>query len=117
MTEIIPKGWGSELIFADTEDYCGKLLRFDRCGNKCSMHFHINKHETWYVQQGSFIVNYIDPLTSERKSRLLVSGDVWVNEPGHPHQLVAVLDNSVVFEASTYDDPLDNYRVEPGDSQ
>ena len=48
------KGWGHELIWANTESYCGKLLVFKEKGNKFSMHFHREKDETWFVQDGEF---------------------------------------------------------------
>jgi len=47
MVELVKKGWGKEIIFASTPEYCGKLLVFDKAGAKCSMHFHLDKHETW----------------------------------------------------------------------
>jgi quercetin dioxygenase-like cupin family protein len=46
----------------------------------------------------------------------LVAGDTWHNPAGMPHQLVCA-DAGTVVEASTHDDPNDNYRVAPGDSQ
>ena len=55
---IVKKGWGSELIFATTEQYCGKLLNFEE-GKQFSMHFHKDKDETWYVLSGKFLIEYI----------------------------------------------------------
>lgn len=116
-TGTVEKGWGREIIFASTPKYCGKLLVFDKAGSKCSMHYHVDKDETWYVQQGSFQVNYINTFAGTRGSRILTQGSTWVNHPGSPHQLEALEDNSVIFEVSTEDKCEDNFRVEPGDSQ
>ena len=44
--EIVKKGWGSEIIFANNEKYCGKVLHFKK-GAKFSMHFHKEKEETY----------------------------------------------------------------------
>jgi quercetin dioxygenase-like cupin family protein len=115
--ETINKGWGKEVVFARHPDYCGKLLCFDKSGNKGSMHFHALKDETWYVQQGSFIVRYIQTDTASVKEAILNTGDVWHNRPFSPHQLEALEDDSIIFEASTHDDADDSYRVFPGDSQ
>ena len=115
--ETVEKGWGREIIFADTPAYCGKLLIFDKAGSKSSMHFHLNKHETWYVQKGLFQVNWINHINASHESDLLKEGDVWVNEQGCPHQLQAMEDNCIIFEVSTEDEPADNFRVMPGDSQ
>lgn len=117
MTNVVKKGWGREIIFADNENYCGKLMIFDKVGNKSSMHFHINKHETWYVQKGLFKVNWIDHNDASLETYVIKEGDVWINEQGSPHQLEAMEDDSIIFEVSTRDDPRDNYRVMPGDSQ
>jgi hypothetical protein len=75
------------------------------------------KHETWYVQQGSFIVRYIDTNNAEILAQTLKTGDIWTNVQGKPHQLEALEDNSIIFEASTADYCTDSYRVFPGDSQ
>ena len=48
--EIVEKGWGKEIIFVNNDDYCGKLLCFEK-GKKFSMHYHILKRETWYVSK------------------------------------------------------------------
>lgn len=114
---IVTKGWGRELIFADQESYCGKLLIFDNEGAKLSMHFHAIKDETWYVQQGSFIVRWIETKNASIHETVISKGDIWRNEPLVPHQLIALQDDSIIFETSTKDDPKDSYRVMPGDSQ
>jgi mannose-6-phosphate isomerase-like protein (cupin superfamily) len=115
--QIVEKGWGREIIFVNNEKYCGKLLCFDKAGSKGSMHFHGKKTETWYVQQGSFIVYYINTANANKCSSVLNQGDTWTNEVFEPHQLEALEDDSIVFEVSTHDDPHDSYRVEKGDSQ
>lgn len=111
----IPKGWGEEVVWANTNTYCGKFLNFKE-GAKFSMHFHKNKDETWYIVSGKFMLTYIHTPTAERKQLELNVGDSWRNEPLEPHQLHC-LESGTVFEVSTHDDPNDNYRILPGDSQ
>lgn len=113
--DIVRKGWGSEVIFANTREYCGKLLRF-RAGGKGSMHFHILKDETWYVASGKLILRWIDTDTGTTLSETLSSGDVVRHARGQPHQVEAVED-SVIFEVSTTHHDSDSYRVAAGDSQ
>ena len=113
----IEKGWGHELIWAEGPGYTGKVLHFDRVGSKFSMHYHLEKHETWLVTKGSFVLVTIDTVKATRQERALNEGDVWENTPGLPHQLMARSSGAEVVEISTPDDPLDNYRIEPGDSQ
>lgn len=117
MVEIIEKGWGREIIFASNKDYCGKLMIYDKANSKSSMHYHMVKHETWYVQKGLFKVTCIDTSNASQSDRILTEGDTWVNPPGFPHQLEALEENSIIFEVSTEDNVDDNYRVFPGDSQ
>ena len=50
---------GEELVIVNNELYCGKILIFKK-GCKFSMHFHMIKDETWYVEEGKFIYRYID---------------------------------------------------------
>ena len=113
----VEKGWGREVIFADTEHYCGKLMIFDRAGQKGSMHFHLKKDESWYIAKGSFMVNYINTIDASMNHILLMEGDTWRNCVGEPHQLESLEDNSILYEVSTHDDPKDSLRVLPGSSQ
>ena len=80
------------------------------------MHFHIKKHETWYINSGKFLFRYIDTNTADINERELNVGDVIVITPGQPHQLIA-LEEGDVFEASTKHYDNDSYRVFKGDSQ
>ena len=70
----VPKGWGEELIIENNEMYCGKLLIF-KAGCKFSMHYHMIKDETWYVDKGIFIYRWIDTETAEVHEQHLKVGD------------------------------------------
>lgn len=111
--EIENKGWGKEIIFVNNDEYCGKILCFNK-NTKFSMHYHLQKKETWYVSKGSFILNWIDTTNGITYSEYLNIGDIITNERGEPHQLFA-LEDSEVFEVSTkhYDD--DSFRIYKGD--
>ena len=111
----IPKGWGHEVIFENNELYCGKLLVFKK-GCSFSMHYHMIKDETWYVNEGTFIYRWIDTETAEVNEQVLTKGDTVRQYPGQPHQLEALTDG-VVFEVSTEHYDSDSYRVWKGDSQ
>lgn len=110
--EVVPKGWGKEIIFVNNDEYCGKLLCFEK-GKKFSMHFHVKKKETWYVSKGKFILIWIETANGITHTEYLSVGDVITNERGEPHQLIA-LEDSEVFEVSTkhYDD--DSFRIWKG---
>ena len=117
LSGAVEKGWGYELIWATTDDYCGKIMFFNKEDMKTSLHFHKEKDETWFVNSGKFKVRYIDTKDSMLYEKELNEGDVWHNPPLMPHQLVALADESSITEVSTADSVEDNYRIGPGDSQ
>jgi len=109
----VPKGWGEELIIENNEMYCGKLLIFKK-GCRFSMHYHLIKDETWYVDKGEFIYRWIDTESAETIEQKLKPGDVVRQRVGQPHQLIALTDGTV-FEVSTEHFDEDSYRVVKGD--
>jgi len=111
----IPKGWGEELIIENNEMYCGKLLIF-RKGCKFSMHYHMIKDETWYVNEGEFVYKWIDTFDANIQEEKLTKGDIVRQKPGQPHQLIALTDG-IIFEVSTTHIDSDSYRIFKGDSQ
>ena len=111
----VPKGWGEEIIIENNELYCGKILIFKE-GCKFSIHYHMNKDETWWVEYGEFIYRWIDTETAEMNEVKLEEGDVVRQRPGQPHQLEAI-SNGRIFEVSTHHEDSDSYRVIKGDTQ
>jgi len=90
----VQKLWGYELWIHNDEEYCGKLLVFVKKMANFSMHYHLKKKETWYIQQGSFQFNWIDVENGLHDSRILNEGDSVLIERGQPHQLVSLEENS-----------------------
>jgi quercetin dioxygenase-like cupin family protein len=109
---IVEKGWGKEIIFANNDEYCGKLLCFNQ-GKKFSMHYHLLKKETWYVSKGKFLLIWIDTTNGVKYTEYLNVGDVITNERGEPHQLIA-LEEGEIFEVSTKHFDTDSYRIVKG---
>lgn len=94
----IPKPWGSELWFAHTDRYAGKILRL-RAGCRLSVQFHKEKDETSYVLSGRVIVSQGDS-AGTMVVRELGPGDSWRTSPLVVHTLEAVEDAEIV-EVST----------------
>jgi mannose-6-phosphate isomerase-like protein (cupin superfamily) len=107
----VEKLWGHELWIHNDSQYCGKLLVFPKESNNFSMHYHMIKNETWYVQEGKFQYDWIDTQTAKLHRTILNVGDVVYVEKGKPHQLTALMDNSIVFEVSTEHFDNDSYRI------
>lgn len=110
------KGWGREIIFANTAQYAGKVLAFI-AGGRMSLHFHVEKREHWYVLEGSFALEFRDTKTGKTDTVELLPGDCWFNPQGFPHRLTAGNRGGKILEVSTRDIASDNYRISPGDSQ
>jgi mannose-6-phosphate isomerase-like protein (cupin superfamily) len=109
--KIVTKNWGYEMWIHNDEEYCGKLLVFNKEGDKFSMHYHLKKRETWFVQSGSFIFKWIDTENGLIQSKELISGESVCIERGLPHQLIALENNSTIFEVSTQHFDEDSYRI------
>ena len=114
--DIYEKAWGYELWIVNDEEYCGKLLVFEK-GKKFSMHYHLIKKESWYVAEGEFEYGWINTETASHESTVLRQGDVVDLERGQPHQLRALTQGATIFEVSTKHFEEDSYRVLPGSSQ
>ena len=107
----VEKKWGYELWIHNDTDYCGKLLVFNQSGNKFSMHYHMIKDETWYVQKGAFQFDWIDTENGERCITQIQEGDVIEIKKGLPHQLTALTEGATIFEVSTQHFDDDSYRI------
>ena len=122
----VPKGWGKEVHIVNNmvlpgqtfpTGYSGKLLSYTKEGAISSMHYHMIKHETFYVLAGSFVLNYYGLGLADSYSKMLFPGDIVVIPPGNPHQIICREFNSVIIEFATTDYSFDNYRIIKGDSQ
>lgn len=107
----VEKRWGYELWIHNDEEYCGKLLVFTKAENGFSLHYHVKKKETWYVQKGEFVFNWIDTEKGKESHYLLKEGDTVLIERGQPHQLIPLEDDSIIFEVSTEHFEEDSYRI------
>lgn len=113
----VDKGWGFEIVFANNDKYCGKLLVFERAGAKTSLVFHKEKRKSWFVNSGKFKVKYIDVSTGEFKEAILEEGKTADFAELGPHQIESLAPNSMIFEVGTADYVEDRFRLAPGDSQ
>ncbi len=113
----VKKGWGFEIVWANNEKYCGKLLVFEKAGAKTSLVFHKEKAKSWFVNAGKFKIRFIDVATGEPKEAILDEGKTVDFGPLGPHQVEALVDGSIIFEVGTADYVEDRFRLAPGDTQ
>ncbi len=114
-TEIHPKGWGKEEWIINCSDYCMKFLDF-KAGTEGSMHFHVKKHETWYIAYGKLMLSTINTENAQKNQVILSAGDVVDIPRLNPHKVQALEDTRII-EVSTEHFEEDSYRVLPGTSQ
>lgn len=137
---FIPKGWGHEVIVANSEKYCGKIL-FIAKGRKFSLHYHPVKEEHFYVISGKAILQEgisekadTDPdsffqypipdvlirgipsgiVPIALKESELNPGDIVWMRPNTLHRIIALQD-TYIAEFSTQHFEEDSIRVEKGD--
>ena len=113
----VDKGWGYEIVWANNDKYCGKLLIFERAGAKTSLVFHKEKVKSWFVNAGKFKVKFIDISTGEMKEAVLEEGQTADFGQLGPHQIESLVPNSMIFEVGTGDYVEDRFRLAPGDTQ
>jgi mannose-6-phosphate isomerase-like protein (cupin superfamily) len=95
----VEKPWGHELIWALTDDYCGKLL-FVKAGESLSLQFHRQKDESWYVQSGRARLDMAAAGEKVPQSEVVGPGAAFRIRPGTVHRVTAVEDTTIV-EVST----------------
>ena len=82
----VPKPWGHELIFAETERYAGKILHLE-AGHSLSLQYHERKDETLYVLGGNLRL-WVEVEGQMREIRMS-AGQSYRIGPGVRHRLCA----------------------------
>ena len=102
--EIHQKVWGHEEWAVNHPDYCGKFLYLKK-GKRCSLHYHKNKDETFYVLSGRVLMEI------NGEERIMGKGDIQHISPMTRHRFSGLSD-SVIVEFSTHHEEEDSFRSE-----
>jgi len=107
----VKKIWGHETWLANNHehDYCGKILHIN-AGHGSSMHYHMDKHETFYVLKGELELELLDTTDGEKALVCIQEGEGYVIEQGQPHKLTASIDTDII-EISTFHRDEDSHRL------
>jgi mannose-6-phosphate isomerase len=97
--ETVEKPWGSELIWARTEHYAGKVL-FVKAGESLSLQFHNVKDESWYVLEGRARIELGQAGASSLAEEVIAAGEAFRLRPGTVHRVTA-LEDTRILEVST----------------
>ncbi len=93
----VPKPWGYELWWAQTDRYVGKLLHVT-AGHRLSLQYHVKKDETVHLLTGelTLVLDEGDGL----REHPMHPGDTYRVRPGTKHRMIAITDCDIL-EAST----------------
>jgi mannose-6-phosphate isomerase-like protein (cupin superfamily) len=113
----VMKRWGYELWIENNQLYCGKHLHVVP-QKWCSVHYHKNKKETFYIIKGELKLQYSTILDIEYWNTesidmiVLKEGDSITLEPMVAHRFTSNLSVPCDFiEISTHHDDNDSYRI------
>ena len=102
--KVVPKPWGHETIWAQTDSYVGKILHI-KAGQSLSIQYHEKKDETIHLLMGDIIYR-VQPVGARRPNAEdledvhLRAGESFRITPHTVHQMEAVTDCDVL-EVST----------------
>ena len=82
----VDKPWGYELIWALTDDYCGKIL-FVKAGESLSLQFHREKDESWLIHSGRAKIEMGRPGDKMPNSEVVGAGAAFRMRPGTIHRV------------------------------
>ena len=110
---VEPKTWGREIWIVNNSLYCGKILYIEK-GKRCSLHFHRQKTESFYLRSGRLWVKTMpSPESTVVDAFELMPGQCMDVPPGMVHQMEA-LEDAELFEFSTQHFDTDSHRLAPG---
>ena len=95
---VVPKPWGEERIFAETDRYAGKLLVI-RQGESLSYQYHDRKDETIHVLDG--VLGLQLERDGESADLRLAPGETFHVTPGTRHRMYAPNGPCLLVEVST----------------
>ena len=94
----VDKPWGYELIWAESDDYVGKVLLV-RAGQALSLQYHEQKDESWLVQSGRASLE-LGLVGGDLETFEIATGDCFRYRPGTVHRVTA-LEDTTILEVST----------------
>jgi mannose-6-phosphate isomerase-like protein (cupin superfamily) len=94
----VDKPWGYELIWAEAEEYVGKVL-FVRAGHALSLQYHELKDESWLIQSGRASLE-LGRVGGDLTAVEIAEGDAFRYRPGTVHRVTAIEDTTIL-EVST----------------
>ena len=95
----VEKPWGSELIWAETDGYAGKIL-FVKAGESLSLQYHEVKDESWYILEGRARLELGTVGEDALDEIEILPGQAFHFGPGTVHRVTGIEDTRIL-EVST----------------
>jgi mannose-6-phosphate isomerase len=95
----VEKPWGHELIWAEAEQYVGKVL-FVKAGESLSLQFHREKDESWLVHDGRAKIELGSAGDAMLNEEIVSPGACFRFRAGTVHRVTAIEDTTIL-EVST----------------
>ncbi|HEX6664167.1 MAG TPA: cupin domain-containing protein [Gaiellaceae bacterium] len=95
----VEKPWGHELIWAESDEYVGKVL-FVKAGESLSLQFHREKDESWLVHDGRAKLELGSAGDALLNEEVVGAGACFRFRPGTVHRVTA-LEDTTILEVST----------------
>tara|TARA_Y100001973_G_C5184174_1_gene326770 strand:+ start:778 stop:1140 length:363 start_codon:yes stop_codon:yes gene_type:complete len=116
--KLVNKEWGYEIWIENNKDYCGKHLHV-LPGRWCSIHYHINKKETFYIIEGELLLEYapFDSVFEDNwdkvcETKILKEGDSMTLSTEMVHTFTSNTSRPCDFiEVSTFHEDSDSIRI------
>lgn len=109
---ITKKEWGLEITWADEEQYCAKILLFEKLLAKTPFVFHNTVKKTFFVNTGEFKIRWIDTSDGKLYEQVLQEGAVYTVQNLIPWSLESQIQGSSVMQVSNTNDNNDTYIVQ-----
>jgi mannose-6-phosphate isomerase len=97
-SKTVVKPWGKEEWVAHNKFYALKLITLNE-GHRTSLHYHHEKHETYYVDRGR-ILSWLEDESGKIDKKELSAGSIVEIVPGKAHRVEAI-EKSALIEVST----------------
>lgn len=108
---VVKTEYGLEITWAETAEYCGKILMFERAGGKTPLHFHKTRNKNWFVNAGQFKIQWVNTEDGKVYAQVLDEGSTFFVPALMPVMLESTKDNSVIAEVGSGAVNNDVYRL------
>jgi hypothetical protein len=103
--------WGLEITWADQDEYCAKILLFEKTLVKTPFVFHQEIKKTFFVNAGNFKFRWIDTKDGKVYEQFLEEGAVYTVNCLTPWSLESQIAGGSVMQVSNSNDTNDNHIV------